>query len=84
MTRRLTPLRQAGVKTSVQPEVRRRVVEYWREQVANLGVWPSIDQRLITGEKNQPLYWLLIAARHELAHKFWETAANIEGQGKLF
>lgn len=67
-----------------QPEVRRRMVEYWREQVANLGVWPSIDQRLITGEKNQPLYWLLIAARHELAHKFWETAANIEGQGKLF
>ncbi len=67
-----------------QQEVRRRVVEYWRELVANLGVWPSTDQRLITGEKNQPLYWLLIAAKHELAHKFWETASNVEGQGKLF
>lgn len=70
--------------TGSQLEVRRRVVEYWRELVANLGVWPSTDQRLITGEKNQPLYWLLLAARHELAHKFWETAANVEGQGKLF
>ena len=70
--------------TGSQLEVRRRVVEYWRELVAKLGVWPSIDQRLITGKKRQPLYWLLLAARHDLAHKFWETAANVEGQGKLF
>lgn len=70
--------------SGTQAEIRRRVIEYWRELVANLGVWPSTDQRLITGEKNQPLYWLLLAARHELAHKFWETAANVEGQGKLF
>lgn len=70
--------------TGAQSEVRRRVVEYWRELVANLGVWPSTGQRLISGENNQPLYWLLLAARHALAHKFWETAANIEGQRKLF
>ncbi len=67
-----------------QSEIRRRVIEYWRDQVANLGVWPSTDQRLITGEKNQPLYSLLLAARHDLAHKFWSTAANPEGQGRLF
>jgi three-Cys-motif partner protein len=70
--------------SGTQQEVRRRVVEYWRELIANLGVWASAEQRLITGEKNQPLYWLLIAARHELAHKFWKTAANPEGQGDLF
>lgn len=70
--------------TGSQSEVRRRVFEYWREEVAGLGVWPSEDVRLVTGGKNQPLYWLLLAARHELAHKFWETAANLEGQGKLF
>lgn len=67
-----------------QQEVRRRVVEYWREMVAGLGIWPSTNQRLITGEKHQPLYWLLLAARHELAHKFWETASNPEGQKSLF
>ena len=65
-------------------EIRRRIVEYWREKVAGLGVWPSIDQRLISGEKKQPLYWLLLAARHNLAHQFWSTAANPEGQGRLF
>ncbi len=70
--------------TGSNSEIRRRIVEYWREKVAGLGVWPSIDQRLISGEKNQPLYWLLLAARHGLAHQFWSTAANPEGQGRLF
>ena len=65
-------------------EIRWRIVNYWREKVAGLGVWPSIDQRLISGEKNQPLYWLLLAARHDLAHQFWSKAANPEGQGQLF
>jgi three-Cys-motif partner protein len=71
--------------TGSQLEIRRRIVEYWREKkMASLGVWPSMDQRLITGRNNQPLYWLLLAARHELAHQFWSTAANPEGQGRLF
>ena len=51
---------------------------------AKLGVWPSIEMKLITGEKNQRLYWLLLAAKHDLAHSFWEVAANAQGQGKLF
>lgn len=67
-----------------QVEVRKRVVEYWRGKVESLGVWPSPQQRLITGERSQPLYWLLLAARHELAHEFWEVASNPEGQGSLF
>lgn len=73
------------VKTAgTQFEVRRRLVEYWRGLVAELGVWPSTEMKLISGSNNQPLYWLLLAAKHDLPHKFWETAANVEGQGKLF
>lgn len=66
-----------------QQEIRQRVFQYWRDQVASLGVWPSAEMKLITGSKNQPLYWLLLAAKHDLAHKFWATASNAEGQGKL-
>ena len=66
-----------------QYDVRGRVVEYWREQVANEGAWPSLKPKLITGEKNQPLYWLVLAASHNLAHKFWEVAANPQGQKEL-
>lgn len=67
-----------------QQETRRLVVEYWKGLVSALGVWPATEMKLITGKNNQRLYWLLLAAKHELAHKFWETAANVEGQGKLF
>jgi len=66
-----------------QHEIRQSVFQYWRDQVANLGVWPSAEMKLITGSKNQPLYWLLLAAKHDLAHKFWATASNVGGQGKL-
>lgn len=76
--------RDAVNTNTSQTEVRRLVVEYWRAQVAKLGVWPSIEMKLITGEKNQRLYWLLLAAKHDLAHSFWEVAANAQGQGKLF
>jgi three-Cys-motif partner protein len=68
---------------SSQVEIRRQVVEYWRDQVSQLGVGTSNEMRLITGEKNQRLYWLLLAARHELAQKFWIVAANVERQGRL-
>lgn len=66
-----------------QFEIRRQLVEYWRDLVAKLGVWPSTEMKLITGRSNQRLYWLLLAAKHELAHKFWKVAANTEGQGSL-
>jgi len=67
-----------------QQEIRRLVVEYWRELVVALGVWPATEMKLITGKNKQRLYWLLLAAKHELAHRFWETAANVERQGRLF
>lgn len=63
--------------------LRRQVFQYWREKVAALKVELSTEMRLIRGGKNQPLYWLLLAAKHELAHKFWATASNVEGQGKF-
>ncbi|MCW5222760.1 three-Cys-motif partner protein TcmP [Verminephrobacter aporrectodeae subsp. tuberculatae] len=67
-----------------QSGIRRDLFQYWRDQIASLGVWPSTEMKLITGSKNNPLYWLLLAAKHELAHKFWATASNVEGQGELF
>ncbi len=67
-----------------QPEIRRRVVEYWREKVANLGIGPSAEMKLIKGRGNQHLYWLLLVAKNDLALKFWKEAANIDQQRKLF
>src|SRR5690606_3708065 len=66
-----------------QQAIRQQVFSYWRDKVAELGVWPSTEMRLITGSRKQPLYWLLMAAKHPLPHKFWQVAANIEKQGSL-
>lgn len=56
--------------------VRREVFEYWREQVAETGIATSDNTKLITGSRGQHLYWLLLAARHELAHTFWKTSTK--------
>jgi three-Cys-motif partner protein len=67
-----------------QSEVRRLVFEYWRDQIASLGARTAPDVKLITAEKNQRLYWLLLATKHQLARKFWAVAANVHKQGELF
>lgn len=66
-----------------QPNIRRDVFEHWRGLVGSLGIDASSDMRLITGSRNQPLYWLLLVAKHDLAHKFWATASHT-GQDSLF
>jgi len=75
--------REKVAVVQAQQTLRQQVFQYWRDKVVDLGVWPSTDMRLLTGGKNQPLYWLLMAAKHPLPHKFWSTASNIEGQGKF-
>ncbi|MGE0751111.1 MAG: three-Cys-motif partner protein TcmP [Variibacter sp.] len=64
--------------------VRREVFEFWREKVSRLGVFPSTDMRLITGDQGQHLYWLTLAARHEIALRFWNAISNKTGQKSLF
>jgi len=66
-----------------QPNIRRDVLDYWRGLVGSLGIDASTDMTLITGTRNQPLYWLLLVAKHDVAHKFWVSAINT-GQGSLF
>ena len=69
--------------TKPRAQVRRQLVLYWHELVAGLGVWPAKNMRLIVGERRQRLYWLLLAARHDLAHKLWKVASNPQGQKQL-
>jgi three-Cys-motif partner protein len=59
--------------------------EYWKSLVAKQGIDPAKAVRLITGPGNIPLYLLLLAARHELPHRFWNTVAkDSDGQQTLF
>jgi three-Cys-motif partner protein len=64
---------------------RQAYFDYWRMLVEKAGPKTNIAMKLITGPENQPLYLLLLAARHELAHRFWQIVAKKgERQQSLF
>ncbi|RWP85140.1 MAG: three-Cys-motif partner protein TcmP [Mesorhizobium sp.] len=73
-----------AIKAGNAKATRQAILRYWSELVGRLGVWPSPEPKLVTGPGNQPLYWLLLAAKHELALAFWKVAANNQRQGNLF
>lgn len=63
-----------------QKRIRGEVFEYWQGLIIALGVWPSTEMRLIVGKNNQPLYWLLMAAKHNLPQQFWKVASQPKQQ----
>lgn len=67
-----------------QRGIRTEIIDHWRDLVSGLGTEASTAMRLLKGPTGQHLYWLLLVAKHDLAHKFWKTAANPEKQGNLF
>jgi len=62
---------------------REDVLRYWRGLVSETGISTSEDVRLIKNSHGQHLYWLLLAAGHDLAHKFWKTVSPKDGQQSL-
>lgn len=61
-----------------------RLFGYWASLVRKLDFQVFEDQfTSITGPRNQPLYWLALAAKHGKAAEFWEKIRHIEPQGKL-
>jgi three-Cys-motif partner protein len=70
--------------TNSQHIDREQFFKFWKEKIQQLNVdFKDADMKLITGSRKQPLYWLLLAAKHNLALKFWNFAAD-DKQGVLF
>jgi len=61
---------------------REAYIRYWLSTVEALGFAPGRFE-LITGSKNQRLYWLVLISRHSRASEFWDKIRNISGQGEL-
>ena len=55
----------------------------WRGLLEKLGYKVSDSVARVTGSNNQPLYLLVLAARHDIADKFWTQVSNVEPQGRL-
>jgi three-Cys-motif partner protein len=61
-------------------KIRRAIFQHWLTLIKNLDMAASEGVEHVVGTNNQPLYWLVLVARHERAHEFWEKIRNVSGQ----
>lgn len=66
-----------------QTSVRIRIVNYWTSLMKKEGMENAEGAELVTGEHGQNLYWLVFAAKNQLAIKFWDAIRNINKQQLL-
>jgi three-Cys-motif partner protein len=59
-----------------QNSLRAAIIQYWSDKVMKLGLPRAKHCELITGTQGQRLYWLILLARHELAHKLWSKISS--------
>jgi len=59
-----------------QEALRRGIIQYWSEKVIELGLPRARHCELITGDQGQRLYWLILLAKHDLAHQLWEKISS--------
>jgi three-Cys-motif partner protein len=64
--------------------IRAAIFDHWVGLIRSLDMQPCQGIELVSGERNQRLYWLVLVARHERAGDLWNKIRNISGQGRLF
>jgi three-Cys-motif partner protein len=63
--------------------LRREILKYWTKKIEALGLPRAEHCELVTGSRDQRLYWLIFLARHQLARKLW-TAISSEAAAPTF
>jgi three-Cys-motif partner protein len=76
--------REAVDLAQSEESARLQFVQYWVGLLKNLGFEGEVRFELITGSKNQPLYWLVLVAKNEIATKFWKSAAQYGKTQQMF
>lgn len=66
-----------------QQRIRASILSHWAEQIGRLGLPPAAHAELVTGSKNQRLYWLMFASKHDFAKELWNKIRTVSGQGQL-
>jgi len=74
---KFAPNWRAKVSTGMNKEAfRAAILKYWSDQVTALGLPQAKHWELIRGDQAQRLYWLILLARHELAHGLWTKVSS--------
>lgn len=64
--------------------MRLSILKHWIGLFRGLDIETADGIERVTGPKNQNLYWLVFAARSELANNFWEAIRNTSKQQDMF
>jgi three-Cys-motif partner protein len=59
-----------------QGALRGAIIQYWSDKVMKLGLPRAKHCELIKGTQGQRLYWLILLARHKLAHSLWSKISS--------
>ncbi|NJO32868.1 MAG: three-Cys-motif partner protein TcmP [Rhodospirillales bacterium] len=74
---RFAPGWRGKVSTDVSKAAfRAAILKYWRDKVTALGLPQARHWELIRGHQGQRLYWLILLARHDLAHDLWAKVSS--------
>jgi three-Cys-motif partner protein len=67
-----------------QEALRQSIIQYWSDKVAELDLPRARHCELITGDHGQRLYWLILLAKHDLAHQLWEKISSVAKAPRFF
>lgn len=59
--------------------VRTELFNHWRSKLRELDYIVGGAEK-VTGDKNQPFYWLVSASKNDLGKKFWDEIRHVEPQ----
>jgi three-Cys-motif partner protein len=73
-------------RRDTERNIRITIFKHWLGLIRKLDMAASQGTEIekVVGRKRQPLYWLVLVARHPLAHKFWNAIRNVSSQRELF
>lgn len=75
---RFAPGWRDAVSTDVaKGAFRAAILNYWVKKVSALGLPQARHVELIRGGQGQRLYWLILLAKHELAHDLWSKISSV-------
>jgi three-Cys-motif partner protein len=74
---RFAPDWRGNVSTDMNKAAfRAAILKYWSDKVTALGLPQAKHWELIRGNQGQRLYWLILLARHDLAHGLWAKVSS--------
>ncbi|MCH2092393.1 MAG: three-Cys-motif partner protein TcmP [Pseudoxanthomonas sp.] len=92
LNRNIRLYKETGVLEAFAPGVVERIDWRQKDEIVRQGVfahWRSLLESLdykvggaerVTGDKNQPFYWLVSVSRNDLGKKFWDEIRQVEPQ----